>query len=164
MKIYVFPKLEHIENFDKCFEIIKTKALTKFENSDTIQASSDGCWKCEKGLELRDKKKKIRVNKYTLQESTADDKDSIVVDDWIPADGHTGTKADIEYIITAESEITQNDIDQHIQNINFVNWGNGFSTLIINKKPCCIVCCNDTLTNSVINAITTEIQNPEIPQ
>jgi hypothetical protein len=163
MIIYVFPKFICLENnlqksFEELNKVIKNTASTKYENNHTIQASSDGCWKCENGKVLRDKNK-IRVNRKTLKETTADDSDSIVVDDWIPADGHTGTESDIEYEIVDGCDITLDDIKTHNSN-KHSDYGNGYSTYKFNGKDCLILVCNSKLTKPQIQTILDEVLNP----
>ena len=161
MYVIIFPEFRNTsETFQKCWDNIKADIGNIVEQSNTIQVSCDGCWECENGTPLRDKKKKIRIDPITMQETTADNSNSVVVDDWIPADGYTGTKNDIEYVITDESEITQNDIDEQAKK-GHMDFGNGMSTFSFNGKKCTILVCKTKPDNIKINKIVQEVLTDE---
>lgn len=160
MYVIIFPEFVNVlYSMQHGWDKIKTELGNKIETDNTVQASCDGCWKCENGQVIRNKKKKIRIDPITMQETTADNSNSVVVDDWIPADGYTGTKNDIEYVITEESGITQNDIDEQAKK-GHIDFGNGMTTFRFNDKKCTILVCKTKPTKPQIDSVLAEIINP----
>lgn len=176
MKIYIFPKIEHIDNMDK--PIINGKIIKEFEDkhfnqfydkvtnvwklpilyNDTIQASNDGVWKCIKGSPIRNPNKKITIDTRTLTEIKPNSNipkefKQTDVDDFVEHTDFTFP----EFIIISESGITQEDLDLDFST-KHLDMGCGFSSFVFNGKRCTIFVLeeNKTLTEEQITKLTTE--------
>ncbi len=176
MKIYIFPKIEHIDDIDKPIMIENTvqgfedKHFVQFYDKvtnvwkltilydDTVQDSSDGVWKCLKGSPIRDPNKKITIDTRTLTEIKPNSNipkefKQTDVDDFVEHTDFTFP----EFIIIPESEIIQEDLDLDFST-KHLDMGCGFSSFAFNGKRCTIFVLeeNKTLTEEQITKLTTE--------
>ncbi len=133
MKIYILPNATSMDNTENCLNKIKSENIL-FGNNQFVQACSDGIYECnEKGEEKRHETDTFIVDYstgYELQGEITPENESTCkeIPDFISISG------EIEYVIHPDSQVTQEDIDEHNKTLS--EFGYGFTCgFEFNRKP-----------------------------